>query len=348
MVFPCLEELYISYINVERIWDDKLSDCNQKLTRLIIKGCDKLKHLLSTSMARSMVHLNYLKVQNCDSLREIISSVEGNVAEGGVAKDDTMTQIFPKLESLVLSTLRDLERFCHGNQFEFSSLKTLRIWGCFSLKTFISDTMVESETHGQEAEEKSEIYFSRLFNEKVVFPCLEELDISYINVERIWDDKLSDCNQKLTSLSIWRCDKLKHLLSTSMARSLVHLNYLKVHGCKSLREIISTEGNVAEAVAKDYMMTQIFPKLESLVLNHLPKLKRFCCGNQFKFSSLKTLIIWECPSFTTFVTDHVGEEVEENKSRINFSPLFNEKVVLPMVEDLRIRGFWEYGMINKL
>ncbi|OMO62424.1 Resistance protein RGC2 [Corchorus capsularis] len=128
-----------------------------------------------------------------------------------------------------------------------------------------------------------------------------------------------------------------------MARRLEHLQQLEIFWCGSLREIIisTDQGNI-----EDDIMTQIFPKLESLKLCHLQNLKRFCRGNQLKFSCLKTLQIWDCPSFKTFVSDsimgiethddHIGEGNKSLEIDDHLSPLFNEKAAFPMLKDVKI------------
>ncbi|KAK8633841.1 hypothetical protein V6N13_014676 [Hibiscus sabdariffa] len=87
---------------------------------------------------------------------------------------------FRVLEFLLLKDLPKLTRFCHGNYFEFPSLTSLSIETCPTLKTFISDA--EENNPG--------IASPALFDEKVAFPCLEEVTILGVgNWRTIWQEQ---------------------------------------------------------------------------------------------------------------------------------------------------------------
>ncbi|OMO98977.1 Disease resistance protein [Corchorus olitorius] len=196
------------------------------LTRLIIERCDNLKYLISASTARSLVHLKYLEVVGCKSLIEIIYMEDTLKAEINEVEE---TLLFPQLDSLKMRNLQLLRGFCSENyNFDFKSLKILEIHECPHFMGFIYNSAMDPSS--------SQAPFNKL---EVVFPCL-------------------------TRLTIFRCDNLKYLLSASTATSLVHLNYLRVEGCKSLTEIISKEGNVEEMV---------LPCLTILIIKHCDNLK---------------------------------------------------------------------------
>ncbi|OMO98970.1 Disease resistance protein [Corchorus olitorius] len=153
---------------IQRTWHDRLLEVPcyaQNLTSLTLKGIPNLRCLYSSSMAQCFLTLENLEIVDCENVVEVIF----------VPEEDTMLQIFPKLGYLLLKDLKKLERFCHGNQLSFSSLKMLRIKNCPSFRTFVFDSIMgNDQAHhiGQEAEEnnsKSEIKFPPLFNEKVIF-----------------------------------------------------------------------------------------------------------------------------------------------------------------------------------
>ncbi|XP_021283020.1 probable disease resistance protein At1g58602, partial [Herrania umbratica] len=294
MRFPCLEKLQLETLKVEKIWPHQfsiISDYLQNLKSLSIQNCDNLKHILSYSVATSLTHLKSLEIYGCECLKEIMFMED--------IEEDMMDRLFPKLELLKFQELPNLTRFCHGSNFEFPLLKKLIIKECPTFETVFSKSTMANEIHIiQEVEENnSEINVPHLFNEKMKFPCLEELQLYSLNVEKIWPNQfstISDYLQNLTWLSIQYCDNLKHILSYSVATSLTHLKSFEIKGCGCLKEIMFMED------IEEDMMDQIFPKLELLKFEDLPNLMRFCHGSHFEFPLLKKLIIEDCPTFETF------------------------------------------------
>lgn len=70
-------------------------------------------------------------------------------------------------------------------------------------------------------------------------PHLETLKLSKINSSKLWDDKLPNhsCIQNLRSLTIDKCGSIAVVFSSSVARELVNLQYLKISNCHMLEEI---------------------------------------------------------------------------------------------------------------
>ncbi|PPD72118.1 hypothetical protein GOBAR_DD30995 [Gossypium barbadense] len=102
------------------------------LRSLIIKGCGKLEHLLSPSLARSLVQLQCFEIEDCNCLRDIILTEE--IDEG---RKDVIC--FPRLNSLHIDGLPNLIFFNSGNHnIEFPLLKELKIERCPKLIEFIS------------------------------------------------------------------------------------------------------------------------------------------------------------------------------------------------------------------
>ncbi|XVF30834.1 hypothetical protein REPUB_Repub16aG0092100 [Reevesia pubescens] len=217
--------------------------------------------------------------------------------------------VFPKLEFLRLSFLYNLKRFCCGSPIEFPSLKELMIWNCDVLSTFHCDctnTVAISMDHNLRTQS--------LFNHKVAFPAIK-------------------------LLKLYGHNNLKYVFTSSTVKSFVQLKTLQIIECDEIEEVISiTQGLVEEERV-------VFPKLEDLLLSHLPNLERFCCGCPIEFPSLKTLYIRSCDVLSTFhcdCTSTVGKSsnipMDHNlRTHIRLpQSLFNHKVALPMLEDLNI------------
>ncbi|XP_031254514.1 uncharacterized protein LOC116112523 [Pistacia vera] len=161
-------------------------------------------------------HLRHLLVKDCLELLYIIKSVAWNLA-------------FPKLESLILRNLINLEKICHGqlNAGSFSKLRIMKIEKCDRLEYLFASSVAknltqlqeievtdcknlkeifgeESKDHGDEIETNDKIDFNQLCSltlqrlpqfikigsdMRVVFPRLENLKLCSINIENTWLDQ---------------------------------------------------------------------------------------------------------------------------------------------------------------
>ena len=90
-----------------------------------------------------------------------------------------------------------------------------------------------------------------------------------------------------------------------------------------------------EGLMEEERMNPLFPKLEVLWLEDLPKLSRFCYENYFEFRCLRILRVTECPLLETFISKYVnaGDEphIDQNAQRyeleVDSTAFFNEKVI---------------------
>ncbi|XVF29552.1 hypothetical protein REPUB_Repub15cG0131200 [Reevesia pubescens] len=274
--------------------------------------CNKLKYVFTSSTVKSFVQLKTLKIQLCDKIEEVISVTQGLVEEDRV--------VFPKLEQLSLSFLPNLRRFCCGSPIEFPSLKKLQISYCDVLNTFHCDCTYSVGKRSSISMDHNLRVPQCLFNHKVAFPAIEELELH-------------------------NCNKLKYVFTSSTVKSFVQLKTLKIQFCDEIQEVISvTQGLVEEERV-------VFPKLEHLCLLFLPNLKRFCCGSPIEFPSLKKLQISDCDVLNTFHCDctySVGKSssisMDHNlRTRIRVPQcLFNHKFTFPNLESLELG--WNAGM----
>ncbi|KAH7855391.1 hypothetical protein Vadar_024302 [Vaccinium darrowii] len=250
----------------------------QSLTKLVIGNC-KLKYLFSPSSARELVNLEQLIVKQC-KIMEAIVGFEGQKEE---------------------------------NEVIFSKLKVLCLEGLPNLKCFYAENEKMQTTMGSS--------FARvqpLFNEKVIFPVLEKLEILELdNIIEIWDKQsiaLFDAQGsfcQLRNIHFRRCNKLMHLFPSKMHRLLKNLKYLYVRRCETMEGVVGFEGEVDEDGLRNEQVC--FSKLTYLGLKELPKLVSFCTK--------------------------MGEAgTTEGNPTIHAQPLFNEKVAFPALEDLTIEN----------
>ena len=88
-------------------------------------------------------------------------------------------------------------------------------------------------------------------------------------------------------------------MSPSVARGLLNLRKLKIENCESIKEVITEE----ELQGEEIMTSEpLFPLLEHLNLDNLPKLEHFFrTKHALEFQSLRELWIHHCPEIKTFV-----------------------------------------------
>ncbi|GKV48348.1 hypothetical protein SLEP1_g55170 [Rubroshorea leprosula] len=327
-VFPCLKKLQLSWIKITTIWHTSATSyCTQNLTELIIEGCDNLEHLFLSSMARGLVKLRHLKINQCKNMREII--VTENVEEKEIS--------FPELDFLHIENLQNLVGIYSGNcLMAFPSLKQLTIKKCPKLKEFTVKSM--------STEIATDI--KPLFNEQIKFTRLEFLSMS-LNIQQIWHNRAPEMPsfvQKLKELTVDGCDNLRYLLTCSTVKSFEHLELLTIRNCKMMEGVIVAEG-LAEEERRSKML---FPNLQALVLEGLSKLTRFCPENCIEFPNLTRLKIGGCPVLKTFTSSPVIGDiaVSSDKAENTYAPpFFNEKVAFPQIEGLII--YWMESL-NKI
>ncbi|XWS42923.1 hypothetical protein CRYUN_Cryun16bG0055400 [Craigia yunnanensis] len=300
MVFPCLENLRLSSINVERIWHNQLSGisyCIQNLTSLIIEGCGNLKHLLSFSMARSLEHLKIFEIIECKCIREIIFIED-------IEEENKSMILFPRLNSLKIKNLQHLNGFCLENHsIEFPSLKLLEIDHCPKLKGFIyKSTMEDNQNFSMQV----------LFDEKVGFPTLEKMTISHLrNMKMIWHSQLfanSFC--KLEEMSVEHCNELLTIFPSNILGTFQQLQTLKISGCGSLEEVFELQRlNMEET---HIVATQ----LRELNIVHLPKLKHVWNKDPqgiLTFPNLRIVYVWDCWSLKNVFPPSVARALPQLK-----------------------------------
>ncbi|KAF3438020.1 hypothetical protein FNV43_RR20776 [Rhamnella rubrinervis] len=111
--------------------------------------------------------------------------------------------------------------------------------------------------------------------------------------------------QNLTEIWVYRCGKLRYILSPSIAKLLVMLEKLEVVECESVQAVIDVpKGRGGEEKQEMNVITTIsFLRLRSIELRGLKDLSCFCDipNYAFRFPSLENVYITDCPKLQTFV-----------------------------------------------
>ncbi|KAM5553431.1 putative disease resistance protein [Rosa sericea] len=103
----------------------------KNLTTLEVRFCNELKYLLTYSVAKGLIQLTKLEVEECARLVSIVGSTEED--ESGNNNEIT----FRRLKHMKLSLLPRLRGFCSGNCIaKFPALETLSVSNRLKLKIF--------------------------------------------------------------------------------------------------------------------------------------------------------------------------------------------------------------------
>ncbi|KAK9987150.1 hypothetical protein SO802_032101 [Lithocarpus litseifolius] len=100
--------------------------------------------------------------------------------------------------------------------------------------------------------------------------------------------------QKLTSIEVSYCHRLRYLFPTSIAKLLVELQSIEIYVCDAIENIVQRDG---EEEATDIIL---FPRVSSLKLRYLPNMISFCIKTySFEWSSIKEIYLINCPKLKT-------------------------------------------------
>ncbi|KAG4403275.1 hypothetical protein AAZX31_01G066400 [Glycine max] len=291
--FPKLESMCLYTLdNLEKISDNRLTEASFcKLKIIKIKKCGQLKNLFPFSMVSHLTMLETIEVCECDSLKEIVS-VE---RETHTICDDKIE--FPQLRIL---TLQSLPAFTclYTNEKMPSCAHSLEDQVQNKNKDIITEV-------GQSVTDAC----LSLFNEKVSIPKLEWLELSSINIQKIWSDQSLHCFQNLLTFNVIDCGNLKYLLSFSMARSLVNLQSLFVSSCKMMEDIFLPE---------DARNIDVFPKLKKMEMVFMEKLNTIWQPHigLHSFHNLDSLIIRQCDKLVTIFPSYMEQRFQSLQSLI--------------------------------
>ncbi|XP_048135594.1 LOW QUALITY PROTEIN: uncharacterized protein LOC115731513 [Rhodamnia argentea] len=314
--FKMLESLlFDNLINLEKICNNHISSNSFSALKVVrVENCDKMEVLFPLSLLRELPHLEEIQVVSCHLMREIVEV------------DDCGKLELRNLHVLNLHDLPNMKNFCtvgmapsscasndhvgtqvaffNGQQVAFPSLETLRITWMDSIE-IIWDNQVAAES------------FCKLKSLRV-YGCNKLL-------KRVWDKELHSQVkfQCLHSVTVSRCDSLTSLFPTSVARDLMQLEELKINGCGGIVELIEKEGLVPR---------DVFPKLTSLELNHLPELKCIYTGTHaLRWPALKILKVDGC-SKVEILASQLENEMPPHKQ-----PLFLiEKGAFSNLQELKL------------
>ncbi|KAF8038988.1 hypothetical protein BT93_B1513 [Corymbia citriodora subsp. variegata] len=287
---------------LEHIWNKnpRIALCFRNLRVLKVQDCENLRFIFSSSMAKALQQIKEIKIVRCKLLKEIIDMQEEESEKA--ASMDTIE--FPLLSSLSLEELPNLRTFSHGtHRIHCPTLTRLRISGCPKMMTFSSfNVRQQSMTADTSLEQlsghiNSGLSLPSFFNEKGLFPSLEELKLSSMGqLKRIWHNPLhglSFC--KLASLIIEFCENLSQVFPSNLVDRLQSLNEIEMVSCPSLEALFEPASLSSEKRQKPLVLSA----LKKMKLSDLPSLRDILksdCKITLAFPSLMEVNVRCCNS----------------------------------------------------
>ncbi|KAH6799672.1 hypothetical protein C2S51_036156 [Perilla frutescens var. frutescens] len=209
--------------------------------------------------------------------------------------------MFPQLKEVDLFELPNLTTFCQGIEgIEFPLLTEMSIQYCRQMTSMVSSN--ENKSGGSNNADIDDGHSLHLFcqPQKVSFGNLKKLRThrNPFSCGHIIDASLFI---RLKKLDISKCEGTMSLFSSSIARNLVSLKALKISDCDELVQMIKDDEE-EKAASGGQRTILLFPKLQELELEDLPKLVSICEWKcDVELPSLKEVEIHRCPNMKYFM-----------------------------------------------
>ncbi|KAM5553561.1 hypothetical protein ABKV19_025672 [Rosa sericea] len=243
----------------------------KNLTTLQVSRCKGLKYLISFSMAKSLMQLKKLEVQDCEEMIEIVGSNENDDSENEIE--------FRVLKHLELSALPSLRGFCSGTR----------------IVKFPSKDTDSSKNH------ETEVVRPSLFDNKVDFPRLKSLCLKGLTkLTAIWHSQLSPNSfSRLSDLEVHGCGNLSSIFVPSTRGRLNALATLLIKECKSVQVVFQLEGidviGIHDTSAETQLRSFDCENLDSVEIDSCENLKNiFPVSVARNLKQLKSLVVRSC------------------------------------------------------
>ncbi|KAL3729829.1 hypothetical protein ACJRO7_026902 [Eucalyptus globulus] len=292
---PLKELTVLSLPKLKCIWDKELYHQFkfQCLHSIRISRCESLTSLFPTLVARDLIQLEELEINEC-GIVEIIENEEGLVPRF----------VFPMLTSLKLKYLRELKCLYTGTHTShWPALKTLKEHRCDKVEILASHS-------------KNEMPLDKLplfLIEKGAFPNLQELKLDLSERMEIWHGHFHDgeffC--KLSLLKLCHLSQESSISTCRFVESLTNLEELVV--CESYLEDPSSNAEAIEGTIHEMKVILPFSRyvrhLQTLDVSHCDGLSKMFTPTIIKnLVAVTKLKISNCRILTEVINDEKGGE----------------------------------------
>ncbi|KAH1240877.1 putative disease resistance protein [Glycine max] len=335
-----LEELTLVRLpKLENVWNEDPRGILsvQHLQHVTVEKCKCLTSVFPASVAKDLVKLEDLFVQDCEELMEIVA--EDNADPRGANLE--LTFPCPCVRSLILQDLPKFKYFYYcslqtptEDEMPTSNLQCLSL-GEKGLEMINRGEFQANFLHKLQPAPNIEklVVCDGSFKEIFCFDslnvdeaglllqlkvlCLDSLpELVSIGLE---NSSIQPLLGNLETLEVIGCSSLKDLVPSTVSLSFSNLMYLKVERCNCLLYLFTSStaisfgqlkrleikrcDSIEEIVFKDggepHENEIIFPQLNCLKLERLRKLRRFYRGSLLSFPSLEELSVINCERMET-------------------------------------------------
>ncbi|WJX10991.1 hypothetical protein P8452_01654 [Trifolium repens] len=373
------------------------------LSVIKVKNCIQLKYLFSYTLVKELSHLSEIEVFHCNFMTKIVLKDNNSSANNDIDNEkidflllrsltlehlETIDDFFsyhkekyhglepdvsapffnaqvafPKLDTLKLSSLLNLNKIWDDKYDSMYNLTSLIVDNCGGLKYLFSSTVVGSfknlkhleisncammeeiikaKEEGNSASE--EVHFCKL--EKII---LKDMD----NLKTIWHRQF----ETLKILQVNNCNTIVVVFPSSMQKTYNKLEILEVTNCGLVEEIFELSFNGSNSVEDTTHLTEV-------TIDGLPKLKKIWSRDPYGILSFQNLInikVKSCESLEYLLPlsvathcSHLKEldikqcgkmkEIvaeEKESSNVNAAPIFefNQLCSLLLWNLHRLKGF---------
>ncbi|KAF7139348.1 hypothetical protein RHSIM_Rhsim07G0168300 [Rhododendron simsii] len=305
--FCALKTLYLSILpELMHLWKGPTQlACLRNLTDVTVYRCPKLEYcVFSLAIARNLMQLQNITLQDCDQLEVIVSNIGGGeheIASAAAAAEEDEDEIqFPKLTSLKLHYLPNFTGFCKPmNAVKLPQLKHLELEDVPKIN-FLWPT---SQTNYG-------ITVRPLFNDKDTLSSIETLNIFNMdNLIEIWPGDLQAL--KLRDIEVHYCHKLSNILFPSnLIECMQNLERLQVHTCDSVEVAFDLCGYLNVGGEGKGPIAVALPCLAHLVLENLQNLTHVWANGSRTiqgFQNLRFLTVDGCSSLRILLSPFVAK-----------------------------------------
>ncbi|KAI4353802.1 hypothetical protein L6164_002728 [Bauhinia variegata] len=256
-------------------------------------------------------------------------------------------------EYLKLPDCREVEKVWHGEvslqKACFGNLETLVVENCDFLLNVIPSHLLLYLKNLKRLQVKNCIQAKEIFDiNDINMAEIEEVSLSLEiltldqlpNLLHVWskDPEGIACFRNLQEVQVTKCNCLKSLFTTSLAKKLAKLEKLTIESCESMEEIVGKNEAAVESTTTEF----VFPWLTLLVLSENWELKFFYAGrNNLVCKNLKYLRVYHCDKLEMFTLKsqrYQDEQAQDHQGGISVvaRPLFSIQKVIPKLEEVSL------------
>ncbi|KAI3824842.1 hypothetical protein L1987_06313 [Smallanthus sonchifolius] len=290
----------------------------QNLTFISLLGCHKIKYLFSPLMVKFLSNLKDVYICRCSDIEEVISNRDDENEESIVSTSSHQnTTFFPCLDTFKLESLNGLKRIDGGDTIHGQVQSSQVIGACWSLCQYPKRISIDDCNELSSVVPWYAVGQMKKLQELQIWRCERMMEVfeSESSTNNVDEGSASGAAgtsttstlenittaavpqlSNLKRVEIYDCDLLQHIFTFSTLESLKQLEKLTIKRCKAIQVIVKEENGTSSKHV-------VFPCLKSLVLRDLPNLKGFFSGmNDFRWPSLVSVSIKDCPKFTVFTS----------------------------------------------